>query len=315
MGWSALVKVASRWFPAGRHGTIFGMLTLSYLFGDAIARLGLGALLHLGLGWRGLFFAAAGVLATIAVASTFTLRASPAEVGAAEPDANPENVYGQKGNAPRPADLFDLLWPLASSFSFWLVCIISFGLTVVRETFNVWNPIYLKEAVGLSDAGAATASALFPLVGGLSTLAAGWLTDRIARGRRGAVMIPFLALLVAALYGLATLEPDTGATVPLLLTSTVSFALLGPYSFLTGVLSLDFGGKRGSSTAAGLADTAGYLGAILSGYGIGTIAEEHGWSGAFQALGTVAAITFAAAALYWYMHDVRRARHAPAASV
>ena len=109
-------------------------------------------------------------------------------------------------------------------------------------------------------------------------------------------MIPFLALLVAALYGLATLEPDTGATVPLLLTSTVSFALLGPYSFLTGVLSLDFGGKRGSSTAAGLADTAGYLGAILSGYGIGTIAEEHGWSGAFQALGTVAAITFAAAA-------------------
>ena len=28
----------------GRHGTIFGMLTLSYLFGDAIARLGLGML-------------------------------------------------------------------------------------------------------------------------------------------------------------------------------------------------------------------------------------------------------------------------------
>ena len=90
------------------------------------------------------------------------LRASPAEVGAAEPDANPENVYGQKGNAPRPADLFDLLWPLASSFSFWLVCIISFGLTVVRETFNVWNPIYLKEAVGLSDAGAVTARPCSP---------------------------------------------------------------------------------------------------------------------------------------------------------
>ena len=116
-------------------------------------------LLALGLGWRGLFFVAAGVLAAIAVASTFTLRTSPADVGAIEPEANPENVYGERGNAPQPADLVDLLWPLVSSFSFWLVCVISFGLTVVRETFNTWNPIYLKEAVGLSDASAATASA------------------------------------------------------------------------------------------------------------------------------------------------------------
>jgi len=215
-------------------------------------------------------------------------------------------VYGQGGNAPRPADLFDLLWPLATSFSFWLVCIISFGLTLVRETFNVWNPIYLKEAVGLSDSGAATASALFPLVGGLSTIAAGLLTDRVAGGRRGSVMFPFLALLVVALFGLAQVAPDSGAILPLALTSVVSFALLGPYSFLTGVISLDFGGKRGSSTAAGLADTAGDFGAVISGYGVGAIAEEHGWSGAFSTLGTVAVITLLAAALYWYLHDFRR---------
>jgi OPA family glycerol-3-phosphate transporter-like MFS transporter len=308
MGWSALVKVASRWFPAARHGSIFGVLTLSYLFGDAIARLGLGALLYLGLGWRGLFFAAAGLLAAISLVSMFTLKSSPADVGADEPDANPENVYGPQGNAPRPADLFDLLWPLASSFSFWLVCVISFGLTMVRETFNTWNPIYLKEAVGLTDSGAATASALFPLVGGLSTIAAGLATDRLTRGRRGMVMLPFLGLLVAALYGLAQREPGEGVVVPLLLTSLVSFALLGPYSFLTGVISLDFGGKRGSSTAAGLADTAGYLGGIISGYGVGAIADEHGWSAAFATLGAVAVATLVAAMLYWYMHDVRR-RH------
>jgi OPA family glycerol-3-phosphate transporter-like MFS transporter len=306
VGWSALVKVASRWFPVGRHGSIFGVLTLSYLFGDAIARLCLGGLLHLGLGWRGLFFAAAGVLAVIATVSSFTLRSSPADVGAAEPEANPANVYGEKGNVARPANLADLLWPLATNFSFWLVCIISFGLTLVRETFNVWNPIYLVEAAGMNDQGAATASALFPLVGGVSTITAGYLTDSFARGRRGTVMLPFLALLVAALFGLSKVAPGSGALVPLMLTSVISFALLGPYSFLTGVLSLDFGGKRGSSTAAGLADTAGYLGAIISGYGVGAIADEHGWAAAFATLGGVAIVTLAAATLYWYLHDVRR---------
>ena len=54
----------------------------------------------------------------------------------------------------------------------------------MRQTFNLWNPIYLSEAAGMSDQGAATASALFPLVGGLSTLTAGYLTDSLARGRR-----------------------------------------------------------------------------------------------------------------------------------
>lgn len=313
MGWSALVKVASRWFPAHRHGSIFGVLTLSYLFGDALVRLGLGGLLGLGLGWRSMFFAAAAILTTLAVASWFTLKSSPADVGAAEPEANPENVYGPQGNAPRPADLFDLLWPLATSFSFWLVCIISFGLTVVRETFNNWNPIYLSDVAGLSPERAATASALFPLVGGLSTIAAGLATDRISKGRRGPVMLPFLLLLVAALYGLARLEPGVGAVWPLALTSIVSFALLGPYSFLTGVISLDFGGKRGSSTAAGLADTAGYLGGIVSGYGVGAIADERGWSAAFEALAVVAAGALIAAVLYWYLHDVRRPRATPRA--
>ncbi|MBI2827580.1 MAG: MFS transporter [Planctomycetia bacterium] len=308
VGWNGLVKLSSRWFPTERHGTILGLLTLSYLFGDAIARLCLGGLLMTGLGWRGMFFVAAAVLAAIALVARFTLKASPADVGAPEPEANPENVYGPRGNAPRPTDLVDLLLPLATSFSFWLVCLVSFGLTLVRESFNLWNPIYLKEVAGLPDGRAALASAIFPFVGGVSTLAAGLLTDRLAGGRRGTVMLPYLVVLVAALVGLSRVEPGGGFVLPLVLTSIVSFALLGPYSFLTGVMSLDFGGKRGSSTAAGLADTAGYLGGIVSGYGVGAIAEDRGWPAAFTTLAGVAVATLFAGTLYWYLHDVRRPR-------
>jgi OPA family glycerol-3-phosphate transporter-like MFS transporter len=278
------------------------------LFGDSLARIFLSRLLLWNVDWRTLFFAAAGLLTVVMFASWFTLKSCPGEVGAPEPEANPANVYGEKGNSPRPANLIDLLWPLATDFSFWLVCVMSFGLTLIRETFNNWNPTYLQEVAGLNQDGAALASALFPFVGGLSAISAGVLTDRLTKGKRGVVIFLFLAIMVAALYGLSKLEPGVGATLPLILTSLVSFSMLGPYSFLTGVMSLDFGGKRGSSTAAGLADTAGYLGAVVSGYGVAVLAGESGWGVAFSALAAVSTVTLSAAGLYWYLHDVRRPR-------
>lgn len=314
VGWNGLVKVASRWFPVERHGTILGVLTLSYLFGDSLARLLLGGLLWAGLSWRQLFFAAAGILTVVWFVSRLTLKACPGDVGAPEPEANPANVYGAKGEAPQPADLMDLLWPLATDLSFWLVCIMSFGLTLIRETFSNWNPTYLQNVAGLSADRAATASALFPFIGGCSAIAAGVLTDQLAKGRRGAIIFSFLTMMVASLYALSKLEPGGGALLPLTLTSVVSFSMLGPYSFLTGVMSLDFGGKRGSSTAAGLADTAGYLGAVVSGYGVAVLAADSGWGVAFSALSGVAAVTLVAAGLYWYLHDVRGPRRARAAT-
>jgi MFS transporter, OPA family, glycerol-3-phosphate transporter len=245
----------------------------------------------------------------VLLVSRFTLKSAPGDVGAPEPEANPANVYGEKGNSPRPANLVDLLWPLATDFSFWLVCIMSFGLTLIRETFNNWNPTYLQEVAGLAKDRAALASAIFPFIGGLSAIAAGMLTDRMTKGRRGAIIFSFLAIMVAALYALSKLEPGVGAVLPLVLTSVVSFSMLGPYSFLTGVMSLDFGGKRGSSTAAGLADTAGYLGAVVSGYGVAVLAAESGWGVAFSALAAVSTIALLAAGLYWYLHDVRGRRN------
>ena len=54
----------------------------------------------------------------------------------------------------------------------------------------------------------------------------------------------------AALLGLAFLTNPGSATIPLVLISAIGFFVLGPYTFLTGVLSVDLGGKRGSATAS-----------------------------------------------------------------
>ena len=94
MGWMGLVKITGRWFPPARLATVMGVLSLSYLFGDALARFYLGAVVMAGVGWRGLFVVAAGTLSLIALVSYFTLKSSPRDVGLPEPPPAARNVFG-----------------------------------------------------------------------------------------------------------------------------------------------------------------------------------------------------------------------------
>ncbi len=303
MGWGSLIKLVARWYPVSVHATIMGLLAMSYLLGDALARLYLGFFLQQGMGWRGVFFIAAGTLGVIALVSFFTLRGSPQEVGGQEPAANPANVFGAGGNLPRPESFARLLGPLLTSWAFWLICLMNAGLTLIREAFNFWIPTYLTEVGGLDVGTAAQSSLLFPLAGAASALVGGVTSDRLA-GKRGRIMLPSLVLLTAALWLLSIAAPQGRPGLALVLIAAVALFLGAPYSFLSGVLALDLGGKRGSSTAAGLIDSAGYLGATLSGVGIGWLAQKHGWPTAFAALTMTAGLTALAAAVYWIFQDL-----------
>lgn len=302
MGWVALVKTSSRWFPYYRQASVMGVLSMSYLVGDVFARAYLGTFIDFGVGWRGVFFIAAGTLAAIAGVALATLKTSPQDVGAPEPVTNPANVFGSSGESTRPESLQALIGPLFKSPTFWVICALNFGLTLIRETFNLWTPTFLDEAVGLSKGHSAILSASFPLVGAASVLSAGFLSDRFG-GQHRLVAIPCMVFLVGALALMAVLPVEGRPVLALVLVSLVSFFLLAPYSYLSGVMAIDLGGKKGSSTAAGLVDSAGYLGAVISGLGIGIIAEEYGWSQAFGFLGGVSAITAVVAIAYWRHGD------------
>ena len=307
-GWVSLVKITSNWFPFGKYGTVMGILSLSFLFGDVLARLFLGGLISNGVGWRGVFFAAAAGLTLIAIGCHFFLRSSPSEIGEDEPDVSPRNLYGSEGARQRPSDLVKLLRPLLGSFSFWMVATMSLGLTLIRETFNIWTPTYLAEVGGLSAGSAATYSLLFPLFGGISVLVFGRMADRMAGGKRSVAILVGLVPLVFVLAVMGIVQESGSVFLPLLLVSAAAMLMIGPYSFLAGAISLDLGGKVGSSTASGLIDAAGYLGAIASGIGIGSIAQRAGWDAAFGLLAVVSLITVGATIAYWRYQERLKAR-------
>lgn len=299
-GWVGMVKITSRWFSFSQYGAAMGVISLSYLFGDFFSRLFLGQLIIMGWGWRGVFYVAAGSLAVFFLTNLLLLKESPQDVGEDEPAAHPNNLFGESGHDTNQTNLRDLLAPLLRSTLFWTVCALSFGFTLLRETFNTWIPQYLTEVARMREGDAAQASALFPLVGGFSVLLAGFAGDRLGRGGRAAILFFGLILAIPALVGLSSVQLSGSPLPAILALGSIAFVLIGPYSFLAGAISLDFGGKRGSATVCGWIDGIGYLGGVLAGKGIGAIAQDYSWSRAFLVLAGVAGASSLAAGYYWY---------------
>ena len=307
MGWAGLVKTTANWFSYRSYGKIMGFLSLSYLVGDIMAKLVLGQFLAMGLGWRGLFMVAAGVLALVALLSELTLKNRPEQVGLPAPEVSPESLFQ---TAEPPAQLGALLRPYFQSPSFLLLLALSFGLTGLREALNFWLPTYLVEAAHLSEATASQFSTLYPLCGMLSIVGAGYASDAWLRGRRGLLILAACGLLVPVLLLLT--QPVHGSALPLLLISLTGLLLLGPYSFLAGAMALDAGGRQGAATASGLIAAVGYVGGTLSLWLTGRLAEHTGWGGAFLALALMAAVTAIAA---WTFYRTQEQQPAPVLEV
>ncbi len=300
LGWTGAVQTVSKWFPFRSHGAVMGILSLSYLFGDVIVRQVLSVLIARGFSWQQLFYSSAAVLGTIFLICLALLRESPVAIGEPEAAVNPTNLFQEAS----PKGIAFLL-SFFKSRAFCLVCGISLGTTILRETFNFWVPTYFTQVVHMTPAQAAQNSGIFPLFGGISVILCGWLSDRMGVIGRAAIIFGGMLLSVGALLSLGTISPGN-QLISVALVGLVAFLIVGPYSFLAGAISLDFGGKKGSGTASGLIDTVGYIGGMLSGDTIARISAGYGWSGTFVALAGVALFTAVTAA--FFLREQRRAR-------
>jgi sugar phosphate permease len=327
-GWAGLVRVSSRWFSYSTYGSVMAVVSLSFLFGDAGCRWMMSRLMANGVGWRGVFFFASGALAVLMIVNLLLLREAPEERGLPAPEVNPRNVYAARedsrkeearevrtaedtGGDVERVNIGAILRPLLTSFPFWMVCVLAFGTTMLRETFNLWTPTYFVQFVRLSSSVAASRSALFPLCGGISVLLGGFLSDKLGPNGRNVLVVAGMTGCTVCLVLMGRIPEYAGQWAPTILVALAGFMLLGPYSYLAGAMSLDFGGRRGSATAAGIIDGFGYLAGWLSGDTVARIEVAFGWSRAFLCLAGVSLFT-ALVALVLTVHQRNRLLQEPA---
>jgi sugar phosphate permease len=302
-GWSAVVHVVSRRFEPGRHGMVMGIIATSYELGN-VASLNLSGLVARW-GWRMLFVVNPLLFAVVGGGVWLALRESRSQEDGKAGSSRPQTFPSSRLPV---IPLRELLPELFARGSFWLAVVMSMLLTFVRIAFLTWTPTYLYEmskASGHAEiSGSIVKSSLFPAAGVIAALTVGPLSDRFGPGKRAPVMAVSLTVVVGLvlLLGHGGIQ---GTTPAALLIAAIGLFLLGPYSMLAGVVALDVAGKRGTATATGMIDGAGYLAGTASGYVLGTIADHAGWSAVFDLI-TGAAALAAVVSGVWAVVVMRR---------
>ena len=289
MGWGGVIKLIGEWYEPERIGTIMGVISINFQFGAVVASLFCGYLLHLGVGWKGLFFYPALVMVIIAIWSYFGAKERPQDV---LPQVRFGRQAGQRralaeleSNSDRK-NVLEIYRTLFKIRMFKHLLIFSFFSHLLRSIFMYWTPKFLVD-IGMGNVAAAMGSAVFPLMGCAGTIFIGWYSDHHSKnGDRARMMWIMLVGLTLCLLGISQLVhfglKHEYALLALL--GLGGFFLYGPYSMTAGSLSLDIAGPAAAGTCTGLIDGVGYIGGALAVWMAGILSDKVGWSQVFLVL-------------------------------
>lgn len=288
-GWPAMVKLAPEWFPSRKLPFALALLSLSFVVGGACATLFAGYVAEAsGNNWRAVMAAPSAVLALFIIAAFFLLPRSTSQA-AKEKTAN-------KG------PLWERLRYLIATPELWIICALSFVLTLLREAFNTWTVDMIKTQGGaaVTSKAAAIFSTPYDLMGAFGILAVGWIYGRINHRQRQWLLCGMLAALAALIYVLPSLFQHGMALVTITL-GAIGFLIYGPYSLLAGTLSMEVRGREYVGSVSGIVDGVGYFAGILAGAQFGRLVDIGGYPLAFKAL---AALTVVSIGFFFYLYVV-----------
>ena len=272
-GWGSMVKLVPDWFPSRHMALAMAFLSLSFVFGGVCSLLLAGQVAAIsGNNWRAVMgFPALVLLIIIGICGLILSR---------------EKKMPEVASRPKSEWRFSRIWELTKLPQFWMVCLLSFTLTITRETFNVWTVDFFKTDGGghLSTNLAALLSTPFDAMGAVGILALGWLLDRLSAGRRKWLLFSILSGVALLIFLLPVLV-NTRLWMAVTAIGLIGLLSYGPYSLLAGVLALEIRGKDFVATVAGLVDAAGYLAGIVSGYVFGRVLDYGGYTLGFHCLG------------------------------
>lgn len=286
-GWAPLAKNIGEFFSQRERGTIMGMWCTNYALGGFVASTLAGLAVSWALGfsvspadaWRFAFWIPAAGLFIIWCLFYLFQRNRPEDVG-----LPPIEVYhGEReaviseGETPEeePEGRWSTIAEVLQNRMVLLLAAVYFFLKPTRYLVLFSAPLYVSHRFSQVDVNSSAAEAgilggMFDLAGWIGVLVGGVASDYVFRARRVPTAVIALFLLSAFLLVFPHL-PATRLAIGAGF-FVIGFLLYIPDSLISGTAAIDFGTKKGASTAAGVINGCGSIGAIAGGTMPGWIA-------------------------------------------
>jgi len=301
MGFPAGARLLSHWFSPSEHGRMFSLYGCSHQVGAAIILILAGYIVGhkwpVGEGWQFVFILPGVFAIIIAFLVLNRLRDIPSSMGLPPIEKYRKDITDKKTLEAVEEQVSvkeTLLKFVLNNKYVWFVAFGNFFLYVARYGALTWAPSYISQAKEVSIMKAGLITAFFEIMGILGMLSAGWMSDRLFKARRGPVMAIYMFILSFCLYAFWIAPPGKPLLYTVLL-GCCGFLVYGPL-MLVSVAAISFAGKKAAATAAGFTGLWGYIGATVSGIGIGWAAHNFGWHIGFSliiASGVFSALFFA----------------------
>ena len=278
MGWPPAARILTHWFAPSELGTKWALGAASHQIGGAITLI-LSGYIVAKYGWRWGFIVPSIISMCIAIILFDRLRESPKVLGlpAVELYKSQDNSYdGLEEDTLPTTEIFRKVF---LNKNMWLICLANICVYIVRVGIIFWGPLFLSEFKGVAIQKAGWQIAAYEAAGLLGGVAAGYISDVFYKGQRGIVGSTFMIALIGLLFAFWQI-PAGHNTISTFILVLAGFFVYGP-QVLIGVASADFASKKAIGTANGLAGTMGYVGAAISGIGVGLLIDSYGWPSAF----------------------------------
>ena len=308
-GWPPCAKLLTHWYPRAERGRWWSLWNTCHNVGGALIPLLVGFILlkfnhwYLGMMIPGFIGVVMGIFLMIG------LRDVPSSLGLPEPASitaaeNEESV----GSDTDPLGVILSRYVLRNPY-LWLLAISYVVVYVIRTAINDWGSLYLSQNIYLSGSinhrvMLSNDSMSFLEIGGfLGSLAAGWMSDIIFKGKRSQTNVIFtLGTIASVLLFWCVRSPSFYLQATAIF--IIGFCIFGP-QMLIGVAAAEVSHKRAAGAATGFVGLFGYLGAALTGYPMSQLLgatqhAHHNWSAFFEVLvicGVIAAVLLSSV---WY---------------
>lgn len=284
-GWPPCARLLTHWYSKSERGTWWSVWSTSHNIGGFLIPIVAGACAEY-FGWRYAMFIPGAICIVMGFFLINRLRDTPQSLGL-PPIEKYRNDYptNEKNTAKTEKELStrEILFDYVLTNKWlWILAFASFFVYIIRMAINDWTALYLIETKHYSMIKANACVSLFEIGGLFGMLCAGWLSDRIHKGRRGPINVIFSVGMLGSVIFL-WMSPEASAWIDSSILFVIGFFLFGP-QMLIGLAAAELSHKKAAGTASGFAGWFAYFGAAAAGYPLGKLTQELGWGGFFMIL-------------------------------